>query len=94
MDDSAIPYRIIRRPSFRQLTRLVSEADVIHIAGPCFVPLVLVWLLGKPAAVEHHGYQAACPNGLLLIDHATVPCARDISWQADIASVSLAIPAP
>ncbi|MGC2702733.1 MAG: glycosyltransferase family 4 protein [Candidatus Acidiferrales bacterium] len=68
MDDSAMPYRIIRRPSLRQLTRLVREADVIHIAGPCFVPLVLVWLLGKPAAVEHHGYQAACPNGLLLIE--------------------------
>ncbi|MGA9181212.1 MAG: glycosyltransferase, partial [Candidatus Acidiferrales bacterium] len=75
MDDSALPYRIIRRPGFRQLTRLIREADVIHIAGPCFVPLVLVWLLGKPAAVEHHGYQAACPNGLLFMDqdHSLCP---------------------
>jgi glycosyltransferase involved in cell wall biosynthesis len=75
MDDSALPYRIVRRPGLPQLTRLVREADVIHIAGPCFVPLVLVWLLGKPAAIEHHGYQAACPNGLLFMDqdHSLCP---------------------
>ena len=75
MDDSALPYRIIRRPSLLQLTRLFREADVIHIAGPCFVPLVLVWLLGKPAAVEHHGYQVGCPNGLLFMDqdHSLCP---------------------
>ena len=74
MDDSALPYRIIRRPSLLQLARLIREADVIHIAGPCFVPLVLVWLLGKPAAVEHHGYHASCPNGLLLMDRDRSLC--------------------
>ena len=75
MNDSALPYRIVRRPSLLQLSSLIREADVIHIAGPCFVPLVLVWLLGKPAAVEHHGYQAACPNGLLFMDqdHSLCP---------------------
>jgi glycosyltransferase involved in cell wall biosynthesis len=74
MDDSALPYRIVRRPTLLQLTRLVRDADVVHIAGPCFVPLVLVWLLGKPAAVEHHGYQASCPNGLLFMDRTHSLC--------------------
>lgn len=74
MDDSIFPYRIIRRPGLIQLTRLILEADVIHIAGPCFLPLVLVWLLAKPAVVEHHGYHAACPNGLLLIERDRSLC--------------------
>ncbi len=46
------------------------------------MPLILVWLLGKPAAVEHHGYQASCPNGLLLMN-VTALSAPDISWLAD-----------
>ena len=74
MDDSALPYRIVRRPGLQQLTRLIRDADVIHIAGPCFMPLVLVWLLGKPAAIEHHGYQASCPNGLLFMDQTHSLC--------------------
>jgi glycosyltransferase involved in cell wall biosynthesis len=74
MDDSALPYRIIRRPGLLQLARLIREADVIHIAGPCFLPLVFVWLLAKPAVVEHHGYHAACPNGLLLIERDRSLC--------------------
>jgi glycosyltransferase involved in cell wall biosynthesis len=74
MDDSALPYRVVRRPSLRQLSRLIRDADVVHIAGPCFVPLVLVWLLGKPAAIEHHGYQASCPNGLLFMDQSHSLC--------------------
>jgi glycosyltransferase involved in cell wall biosynthesis len=74
MDDSALPYRIVRRPTLAQLSRLVRCSDVIHIAGPCFVPLVLVWLLGKPSTVEHHGYQASCPNGLLFMDQTQSLC--------------------
>ncbi len=74
MDDSALPYLIVRRPTLAQLSRLVRAADVIHIAGPCFVPLVLVRLLGKPSAVEHHGYQASCPNGLLFMDQTHSLC--------------------
>ena len=73
-DDATLPYRIVRRPSLPQLAHLVSEANVIHIAGPCLMPLILVWLLGKPAAVEHHGYQASCPNGLLLIERDRSLC--------------------
>lgn len=74
MDDSAFPYEIIRRPALVQLARLFHQADVIHIAGPCFVPLLLAWLFAKPAVVEHHGYHAACPNGLLLIEEDRSLC--------------------
>jgi glycosyltransferase involved in cell wall biosynthesis len=74
MDDSALPYRIVRRPGLPELTRLIRAADVIHIAGPCFMPILLVWLLRKPAAIEHHGYQASCPNGLLFMDQTHSLC--------------------
>src|SRR5712692_1220986 len=65
MDDSALPFRVVRRPNRFSLLRLLRGADVIHLAGPAFFPLLAGWLLGKPTIVEHHGYYAACPNGLL-----------------------------
>ena len=65
MDDSALPYRVVRRPGFRQLIRLIREADVVHTAGPCLLPAAMAWLMRKPAVIEHHAYQAICPNGLL-----------------------------
>ena len=48
------------------LRRLIGDADVIHLAGPVLLPLFLASLARKPVALEHHGYQAICPNGLLL----------------------------
>jgi glycosyltransferase involved in cell wall biosynthesis len=65
MDDSVFPYRVVRRPGFWRLASLIRDADVIHIAGPCLLPMAIGWLIGKPVVVEHHGYQAICPNGLL-----------------------------
>jgi glycogen(starch) synthase len=44
----------------------VRGSDVIHIAGPSLAPLVLGFLARKPLVVEHHGYQAICPNGILI----------------------------
>ena len=35
------------------------------LAGPAFLPLLLALLARRPVLVEHHGYQAVCPNGLL-----------------------------
>jgi glycosyltransferase involved in cell wall biosynthesis len=64
-DDSPLPFRIVRQPSFLQLWRLVRSCDVIHVAGPALAPLLLARLAGKPLVIEHHGYQATCPNGLL-----------------------------
>lgn len=65
-DDRSLPFRVVRQPSLLQLWRIVRECDVIHIAGPALPPLVLGALARKPVVVEHHGYQAICPNGLLV----------------------------
>jgi glycogen(starch) synthase len=64
-DDSQIGFRVVRQPKFSELARLVREADVLQLTGPCFLPLLLGWVLRKPVVVEHHGYPASCPNGLL-----------------------------
>ncbi len=66
MNDSALPYRVVRRPGKIDLLRLLHQADVVHVAGPCLTPLVFCLLLRKPVAVEHHGLNAICPNGHLL----------------------------
>jgi len=65
-DDRSLPFMVIRQPGLHYLWRHVRASDVIHIAGPALLPLFLARLVGKPAAVEHHGYQAICPNGILV----------------------------
>jgi glycosyltransferase involved in cell wall biosynthesis len=65
-DDRSLPFPVVRRPGTLALWRLIGEANVIHLAGPALLPLFLAWLARKPVALEHHGYQAVCPNGLLL----------------------------
>ncbi len=74
MDDSVFPYRVVRRPGVRQLIRLIREADVVHVAGPCLLPMAIGWLIGKPVVVEHHGYQGICPNGLLFREPSRTVC--------------------
>lgn len=64
-DDSAFPFRVIRRPGLFQLWRLIRSSDLVHVAGPALAPLLLSRLARKPFVIEHHGYQATCPNGLL-----------------------------
>jgi glycogen synthase len=73
-DDSANPFRTIRRPGFVQLRRLVRNADAVHAAGPALSPLLLSLFARKPFVIEHHGFQTICPNGQLLIEPAGVPC--------------------
>ena len=65
-DDQRMPFSVLRRSGFWQLLRLVRETDIIHIAGPSFLPMLFAWLLRKPYVVEHHTYQSICPNGLLI----------------------------
>jgi len=65
-DDSKFPFCVIRRPSVIRLWRLVRASDAIHAAGPAFLPMFLAWLSRKPFFIEHHGYQATCPNGLFV----------------------------
>jgi glycogen synthase len=64
-DDSTLPFRVIRQPGLFQLWRLIRACDVVHVAGPALAPLSLSLLSGRPVVVEHHGYLATCPNGLL-----------------------------
>jgi len=65
-DDAKFPFRVVRRPGVIRLWQLVRASDVIHLAGPAFLPMFLAWLARKRFVVEHHGYQATCPNGLFV----------------------------
>jgi glycogen synthase len=74
MDDSIFPFSIIRRPSLWRLFRLLRRSQVVHLAGPAFLPLVLSLLLHKPVVIEHHGFQAICPNGQLFYEPTKTLC--------------------
>ena len=65
-DDRTLPFLVVRQPSLLRLWRIVRSSDVIHVAGPALPPLLLGFFARKPVVVEHHGYQAICPNGLLV----------------------------
>jgi glycogen(starch) synthase len=64
-DDQSLPFRVLRRPRFFALWKLIRRTDLMHVAGPALLPMFLARLAAKPVAVEHHGYQVVCPNGLL-----------------------------
>jgi len=64
--DNSFPFRVVRQPTLRKLWHLVRTSDVVHLAGPSLAPLFLAWLSRKPVVLEHHGYQAICPNGILV----------------------------
>jgi glycosyltransferase involved in cell wall biosynthesis len=74
-DDDEQPYRLVRCPSYPRLLQLIRDADIVHLAGPAFLPLALGLLARKKVVIEHHGYQSMCPNGLLLYgpDHSVCP---------------------
>jgi glycogen(starch) synthase len=73
-DDRALPFAVVRQPSRGQLWKLIRGTDVLHVAGTALLPMVLGLLGRKPVVVEHHGFQAICPNGQLLIEPAGIPC--------------------
>ena len=107
-DDSALPFSVARQPSLLTLWRLTREAEVVHLAGPALLPLVLAWLARKPVALEHHGYQAICPNGLLVLQPDASICpgnfqagrygkcvrcqAAEMSWLRSLMSLLLMFP--
>ena len=74
MNDAALAFRIVRRPSLLTLFRLLHQADVIHLAGPLFLPMILGLILRKPVVIEHHGFQAICPNGQLFLEPTQEAC--------------------
>jgi glycosyltransferase involved in cell wall biosynthesis len=107
-DDGVLPFRVVRQPKFQTLWRLLRNANIVHLAGPALVPLLVAWLLRKPAVIEHHTYQAICPNGRLVHepDRAVCPghfqaghfaeCVRcqanEISWPASLVNLLLMFP--
>jgi glycosyltransferase involved in cell wall biosynthesis len=73
-DDESLPFRLVRQPSVAQLAHLIRAADIVHLAGPAFLPLLLGLFFRTPLVIEHHGYQAVCPNGLLLHTPTRTAC--------------------
>jgi len=73
-DDSSLAFRVIRKPGLSQLWQLIRKSDVVHVAGPALAPVFLAWFSRKPFFIEHHGYQATCPNGLLFHHPSETVC--------------------
>jgi glycogen synthase len=73
--DSDLPFRIVRKPNLVQLAHLLWKADLVHLAGPALRPLLLSCILRKKVVVEHHGFHALCPNGLLFHEPSRTACA-------------------
>jgi len=73
-DDASLPFHVVRQPSAPRLISLIRSSNVIHLAGPCFIPLAMGLLLRKPVVVEHHGFQTICPNGQLLYEPTRTLC--------------------
>lgn len=73
-DDEALPYRVVRRPGRLALLKLIRECDVLHVSGPAVLPLLLANLFRRPVALEHHGFQAICPNGQLFMESRHAGC--------------------
>ena len=73
-DDRALTFSVVRKPGLAALARLIRAADLVHVAGPALVPLIMGWLARKPVALEHHGFQTVCPNGQLFIERNAEPC--------------------
>lgn len=73
-DDSTLSYEVVRRPGLFTLARLIREADVVQLAGPALTALTLALLARRPVVIEHHGYHAICPNGLLLHESTKTAC--------------------
>src|SRR5215831_3166916 len=40
-DDDSLPFRLVRQPSVAQLAHLIRAADIVHLAGPPLLPLLL-----------------------------------------------------
>jgi hypothetical protein len=39
-DDSSLPFPVIRQPNLNSLRKLISSADVVHVAGAAISPIL------------------------------------------------------
>lgn len=106
--DQRFGFAVFRRPGWLRLAKLIQRCDVLHLAGPALKPLILAKLLGKKVVIQHHGYQAICPDGLLLDSRTQASCensfqrgnlvnclgcrAENIGWLRGALSVALGYP--
>ncbi len=74
MDDGVLPFCVSRRPGPATLLRLLRQTDIVHLAGPSLLPMLIALMYRKPVVVEHHNYQAICPNGLLMYEPNKTVC--------------------
>ena len=72
--EDKFPFQLVRKPSLAQVARLVWKADILHIAGPNILPLLLGGLFRKQMVVEHHGFQTVCPSGQMVYQPDPSPC--------------------
>lgn len=72
--DSQFPFRVVRRPGLFRLLNLVLDTDVVQLAGPALLPMILAIFLRRPLIIEQHLYQPVCPNGLLLYEPTQKVC--------------------
>src|ERR1039458_2651956 len=66
--------RIVRAPTLPELWNMIRRSDIVLLAGPALVPLALALISRRPVFIEHHGYQACCPNGLLFFEPEQSVC--------------------
>lgn len=106
--DRKFGFVVFRRPGWLRLAKLIQRCDVLHLAGPALKPLILAKLFGKKVVIQHHGYQAVCPDGLLLDSRTQTSCensfqrgdltnclgcrTRNIGWLRGALSVALGYP--
>ncbi len=56
-DDPGDTFEVVRCPTFFQLWRLIQRADVVHLAGPTLLPLLISLLL-----LIHQPERSLCPG--------------------------------
>jgi glycogen(starch) synthase len=79
--DAQFSFPVVRQPGYFRLLKLIWSATVVQLAGPSLLPMVFAFLLRKPFIVEQHGYQAICPNGLLLYEPTKEVCPKHFMAQ-------------
>jgi glycogen synthase len=72
--DAKFSFPVVRQPGHFRLLKLIRSATIVQLAGPSLLPMVFAFLLRKPFIIEQHGYQAVCPNGLLLYEPTKEVC--------------------
>ena len=72
--DESLTFSVVRRPGAVRLWKLIASSDLVHVSGPALLPMFFALLARKPLVIEHHGFQAVCPNGQLLIETSCTPC--------------------